>query len=437
MDLAGLQPLLDWISQHPALAGVVVFSVTAAESLALVGIVVPGIVFMLGVGALVGLGSLDFWAAVAWAAAGAVAGDGVSYWLGRHFDKQLRALWPLSKHPQLIPRGEQFFHKHGGKSVLFGRFIGPIRPIIPAVAGIMHMNPYHFYFVNILSAVLWAPVVLLPGVVFGSSLHLATAVAGRLVLLIVIVVALVWLFVVAIRTIVNPLLLKLFGRWESHWDFVVRNAFNSAVVMIVLVSSVGAYYAYLGRLHAHLQPPPLDDKQQWWQEAWRQLPAYRDQSDQQDPFVVQWWADAKAITDGLHQAGWQPANRLSLQNPIMWLSPEPQIETLPLLSKNYSGYREGLLWVLKLDEHHQLVLRLWPAYQKNAPKGTHPVPLWLGTVSQLELKEIYTKVFCPYSSNVVNVSQRLPQLLPPDVQFKSVSRLSTAVELDGQVLLLQ
>ncbi len=437
MDLAGLQPLLDWISQHPALAGVVVFSVAAAESLALVGIVVPGIVFMLGVGALVGLGSLDFWATVAWAAAGAVAGDGVSYWLGRHFDKQLRALWPLSKHPQLIPRGEQFFHKHGGKSVLFGRFIGPIRPIILAVAGIMHMNPYHFYFVNILSAVLWAPVVLLPGVVFGSSLHLATAVAGRLVLLIVIVVSLVWLLVVAIRTVVNPLLLKLFGRWESHWDFVVRNAFNSAVVMTVLISSTGAYYAYLGWRQAHLEPPPLDDKQQWWQEAWQQLPAYRDQSDQQDPFVMQWWADAKAITDALHQGGWQPANRLSLQNTIMWLSPEPQIETLPLLSKNYSGDREGFLWVRKLDEDRQLVLRLWPAYRKNASKGKQSIPLWLGTVSQLELKQFYTKVFYPHISNFIDVSQRLPLLLPTTVQLKSVARPITADGWDGQVLLLQ
>ncbi|WP_455212835.1 DedA family protein, partial [Kaarinaea lacus] len=157
MSLTTLQPVLDWIQNHPGLAGLVVFAIASAESLAVVGILVPGIMFMLGVGALIGLGVLDFWETVLWAAIGAVVGDGVSYWLGRHFDKQLRSLWPFTKHPNLIPRGEQFFHKHGGKSVLFGRFIGPIRPVIPAIAGIMHMNPYHFYFVNILSAVAWAP----------------------------------------------------------------------------------------------------------------------------------------------------------------------------------------------------------------------------------------------------------------------------------------
>ena len=116
------------MAANPELSGLIVFLVAAGESLALVGIVVPGVVFMLGIGALVGLNAINLWQALFWAMAGAIVGDWLSYWLGRHFDQQLRHIWPLSRYPKLIPRGEAFFNKHGGASVFFGRFVGPLRP---------------------------------------------------------------------------------------------------------------------------------------------------------------------------------------------------------------------------------------------------------------------------------------------------------------------
>ena len=190
MDLSTIQPVLDWIARHPELAGLFVFLVAAGESLALVGIVVPGVVFMLGIGALVGLNAIDLWQALFWAAAGAVVGDWLSYWLGRHFDQQLRHVWPLSRYPKLIPRGEKFFERHGGASIFFGRFVGPLRPIVPAVAGIMHMPQGKFYVINVVSAILWAPVVILPGVAFGESIQLANEVFFRLIAVIVILIVL-------------------------------------------------------------------------------------------------------------------------------------------------------------------------------------------------------------------------------------------------------
>ncbi len=435
MTLTTLQPLLDWIQNHPGLAGLVVFLVAAAESLAIVGILVPGIVIMLGVGALIGLGVLDFWVTVLWATVGAVAGDGVSYWLGRHFDKQLRSLWPFTKHPELIPRGEQFFHKHGGKSVLFGRFIGPIRPVIPAIAGIMHMNPYHFYFVNILSAIAWAPVVLLPGVVFGSSLHLATEVSVRLVVVILIIVALAWLFVIGLRTVVTPVLFKVFGRWESHWDFVVRNAFNSAIVLLALLLTGGGYYAYINNQSSHFETQSVADEVLWWQTAWQEMPVYRKQSGQEDPLIVQWWGDISFIKTGLQQQNWQPANTLSLQNAIMWLSPSPQIELLPLLSKRFQGKKETLLWVKKLDEHQQLILRMWPAFRRNASLQSH---LWVGSVSIVELKQPYPKFFYPrIVANFDRVVQQLFAHLPANMSTKQVTRSVSDENWNGKVLLVK
>jgi undecaprenyl-diphosphatase len=184
--------MLDWIGLHPYWAGAAIFLASLAESLVGVGLFIPGTLVMFGVGALVTAGALDLWAVLAWAAAGAVVGDAISYWVGRHFQEQLRTLWPFRRHPGWLKKGEAFLGRHGGKSVLLGRFVGPVRPVIPAVAGMLGMAPLRFFTANILSALAWAPVYILPGVVFGASLQLAGAVATRLALMIALLVFTVW-----------------------------------------------------------------------------------------------------------------------------------------------------------------------------------------------------------------------------------------------------
>ncbi len=198
MDAAALiEVITNWIASHPGWAGWLVFVIALGESLAVVGLFVPGVVLMFVIGALVGGGMMELWPTLAWAVAGAIVGDGISYWIGRHYHERLRAVWPFSRYPVLIDKGEVFFRQHGGKGVLFGRFVGPVRPIIPVVAGMMDMPAGRFFLINVLSALLWAPAYILPGVVFSSSLRMATEVAGRLavvmVLLFVILLVTVWL----------------------------------------------------------------------------------------------------------------------------------------------------------------------------------------------------------------------------------------------------
>lgn len=201
MDLGTLKPLLDWITAHPNWAGFAVFLISLSESLAVVGLFVPGVAMMFGIGALVALGALDLWVTLAAAILGAIVGDGLSYWLGHHYKDRLRVMWPFRKYPSLMRRGEQFFERHGGKSVLFGRFVGPVRPIIPVVAGMLGMPPMRFLAVNVASAVVWAPAYTLPGVVFGASLNLASEVASRLAVLLVSVLLAVWLTVWLVQRI--------------------------------------------------------------------------------------------------------------------------------------------------------------------------------------------------------------------------------------------
>jgi membrane protein DedA with SNARE-associated domain/membrane-associated phospholipid phosphatase len=197
-----IDTLLVVIQHHPVLAYTAVFLVAFLESLALVGLIVPGTVIMFGIGAIVATGGLEMRPVLVLAAVGAIAGDGVSYWLGRRYRETLRSMWPFRRYPEILIKGETFFNRHGGKSILFGRFVGPVRPVIPAVAGMLGMPPGHFAAINILSAIGWAFAYLLPGFFFGTSLALAGTVSSRLAVLIFIVLAASWGFVWLVRRLV-------------------------------------------------------------------------------------------------------------------------------------------------------------------------------------------------------------------------------------------
>lgn len=187
-----LQALVGYFSAHPTLALTAVFAAALLEALAVIGIVIPGssIVFVGGV--LVGLKALDPWWTAAAAVSGAILGDGMSYWLGRHHHERIRSMWPLKSHPEIFERGQAYFAKNGGKSVFLGRFLGPVRAIVPVVAGMSGMPVVQFYVVNVLSAFAWVAALMLPGVLFGASLQVAGAVSSRLVALLAFLAAALW-----------------------------------------------------------------------------------------------------------------------------------------------------------------------------------------------------------------------------------------------------
>lgn len=215
MDTSWTQELLNWLNSHPGWGFAIVFLVALFESLVLVGILLPGIVILFGVGALIGLGLLDMipiWIA---ASTGAVLGDSLSYALGRRFRGHLLDIWPFSRYPALMERGTRFFHAHGAKSVVAGRFIGPLRPIIPSVAGMMGMKSSRFAAVDIPACIVWAPSFLLPGMLFGASLEVASEYTGRLTVMLVIGLAVLWLTWWVMRLLYQPLATRS-ARWLRH-----------------------------------------------------------------------------------------------------------------------------------------------------------------------------------------------------------------------------
>ncbi len=191
------------------------------ESLLIFGLIVPGTVVMFGIGALVGNGVMPLWSTIGWAILGAILGDFASYWIGWHFRDQIQQWWPFSRFPDILRRGQAFFQRHGGKSILFGRFVGPVRPVIPAVAGMMGMPMRPFLITNALSALGWGPLYLLPGIVFGTAVGLAGEVATRLaVLFVVLVVAILVTFFITRRAVLflqprTATLLVYLLRWSN------------------------------------------------------------------------------------------------------------------------------------------------------------------------------------------------------------------------------
>lgn len=196
-----MESLYFWVIAHPHWAEGLVFLAALLESLAVIGLVVPGVAMMFGAGALIGLGAMPFWPVCLWAIAGAVVGDGLSFWIGWRFRSKLESHWPFSDHPEILRRGMAFFQRYGNLSVALGRFVGPVRAVVPLAAGMLAMPPSRFAIVNLLSAGLWAPAYLLPGVVFGASLDLAAKVTGRLALVLILMVALIWFGVGVCRSL--------------------------------------------------------------------------------------------------------------------------------------------------------------------------------------------------------------------------------------------
>ena len=159
----------DWLAMNPDWTLYLIFGLAALESLAVIGSIIPAIPVMIGLTLLAGHTGINVYHVLLFAVAGAITGDGISYALGHHFKHRIEHVWPFRKHPHWLSASEAFVEKHGGKGLIFGRFIGPIRAFVPLAAGIFQMSLPRFLFFNIVSALLWAPPNILPGYFAGAA----------------------------------------------------------------------------------------------------------------------------------------------------------------------------------------------------------------------------------------------------------------------------
>jgi membrane protein DedA with SNARE-associated domain len=155
--------LAEFVRDHQVWAAPIVFLLAFGESLAFISLLIPAWGALVAIGALIGASGISFWPVWLAGALGAALGDWVSYWFGDRYKEQVAAMWPLSRYPDLLPRGEAFVRKWGVPSIFIGRFFGPLRASVPLAAGIFEMNYVQFQVANFVSALVWAATLLLFG----------------------------------------------------------------------------------------------------------------------------------------------------------------------------------------------------------------------------------------------------------------------------------
>jgi len=135
------------------------------------------------------------------AACAAIVGDNIGYWLGRTGGRALlERFGPVRRYAdRLLPAGERFFKRHGGKTVFLGRFVAVLRVTAAWLAGITHMTWWRFFLWNAAGGIVWATGVGLLAYYFGKAAADAVQSYGIYALVAIIVVAL--LGVVALRVV--------------------------------------------------------------------------------------------------------------------------------------------------------------------------------------------------------------------------------------------
>ncbi|PTY38953.1 hypothetical protein BGP77_09355 [Saccharospirillum sp. MSK14-1] len=161
-----------WLQASPWLI-LAAISVTAfIESFALIGVIVPGVVVLFSLSALAQSNDISLWLVLIAAGMGACAGDLSSFFIGHRLQHRMDHFRWVQRHREWLREGEWFFRRWGWLSVLIGRFVGPLRPVVPLIAGTLNMPPRQFVLLSLGSVLAWAPAYMLPGFITGEVVEL-------------------------------------------------------------------------------------------------------------------------------------------------------------------------------------------------------------------------------------------------------------------------
>ncbi len=155
--------LADFVRDHAVWAAPIVLLLAFGESLAFISLLIPAWGALVAIGALVGASGISFWPVWIAGGIGAALGDWLSYWFGFKYKENVAQMWPLSRYPDILLRGETFVQKWGVPGIFIGRFFGPLRASVPLAAGIFEMPYWRFQAANFISAFVWSAALLLLG----------------------------------------------------------------------------------------------------------------------------------------------------------------------------------------------------------------------------------------------------------------------------------
>jgi membrane-associated protein len=184
-DLLQPQLLTEQLAQHRNWAYAVLFLGAFFETLIPFSLAIMGEVFFLSGALLAGMGALNVWGVYGVMLIGGLLGDHSSYWIGRRYGEGLfthLARWPLLGRmfqPEGYQRGEAFFRRRGALAVLVARFSGPLSWVMPALAGVFHLDYGAFSRFNAMGVTLGIGQFILIGYFFGRHLPGLLEMMGR------------------------------------------------------------------------------------------------------------------------------------------------------------------------------------------------------------------------------------------------------------------
>lgn len=244
-----LDSAINYLHHHPQMGILFAFVVAFLESLPIVGTVVPGSITMTAVGAMIGAGLIPGYLTLAIASLGAFIGDVIGFACGRIFKDRLRHVWPFRKHPKIITLSEEFIGKHGGKSILIGRFVGAVRSAVPMVAGLLHLSWVRFIVAALPTAILWAVMYSLPGIILGAfSMEIPPKLLTEYIVFGVAIIVALWLAFWVIQRFFTNISQYYHRRVDRYWTLLQKHRSSNWIITFIYNRQLPNCHHQLSRL---------------------------------------------------------------------------------------------------------------------------------------------------------------------------------------------
>lgn len=146
----------------------ILFAIIFAETGLVVAPFLPGDSLLFVTGALCGMGSLELQILMPLLMLAAFSGDNTNYWIGRHFGIKLFKHDSRFFKREHLEKTQAFYARHGGKTIIFARFLPIIRTFAPFVAGVGSMSYRLFMMFSALGSIAWIGSLTLAGYFFGN-----------------------------------------------------------------------------------------------------------------------------------------------------------------------------------------------------------------------------------------------------------------------------
>ena len=146
----------------------ILFAIVFFETGVVVTPFLPGDSLLFAAGSLAAIGAFDIWLLLSLLTVAAIAGDSLNYWIGRRVGASVFTEKSRFFKQEHLLKTQQFYERHGGKTIILARFVPIVRTFAPFVAGVGRMHYGRFWAYNVVGGLVWVWGFGLLGYLFGN-----------------------------------------------------------------------------------------------------------------------------------------------------------------------------------------------------------------------------------------------------------------------------